>query len=136
MDLAISQRSLAAMMAAARAAVPHEACGLLLGSGHVIKAAVPTANVATQPSHHFEIDPAALIAAHRTAREGGPRVLGYFHSHPNGLARPSATDVASAARDGRVWIILALSGKDRWTTTCWRDGRDGFEALSYRIAQG
>lgn len=136
MILSLSPHCVEAMVAAARAALPHEACGLLLGSGHVIEDAVPAANVATQPSHHFEIDPAALIAAHRAARQGGPQVLGYFHSHPNGLARPSATDVASAARDGRVWIILALSGKDRWSTTCWRDGPDGFEALSYRIAQG
>ena len=136
MILSISHHCLEAMVACARAAMPHEACGLLLGSGHVIDAAVPAANVATQPSHHFEIDPAALIAAHRTAREGGPQVLGYFHSHPNGLGRPSATDVASAAHDGRVWIILAHSGMGQWTTTCWRDGPDGFEALSYRIAQG
>lgn len=134
MALLIRQSALTAMLAAARDAAPLEACGLLLGTGPCIERAVPAANVAPDPARHFEIDPAALIAAHRAARDGqgqGQQVLGYFHSHPNGLARPSATDAQSAARDGRVWIIVANG-----VITCWCDGPDGFEALSYAVTQG
>lgn len=128
----ISQHAFEAMLAAARAAAPHEACGLLLGTAAHIQTAAPTANVAPDPTRHFEIDPAALIAAHRAARDGsGAQVVGYFHSHPNGLARPSATDQTSAARDGRVWAIVANNA-----ITCWRDGADGFEPLSYRVVEG
>jgi proteasome lid subunit RPN8/RPN11 len=117
------------MLSAAHRAAPHEACGLLLGTEARIETVAPTANVASDPAHHFEIDPAALIAAHRAARDGcGPQVVGYFHSHPNGLARPSATDDASAARDGRIWAIVADDA-----ITCWRDGADGFEPLSYVV---
>ena len=29
--------------------------------------------------------PAALIAAHRAQRHGGPTLIGHFHSHPTGL---------------------------------------------------
>ncbi len=120
------------MIATAREADPCEACGLLLGTGTHIHTARPTANVAPDPAMHFEIDPATLIAAHRAARDGsGPEVIGYFHSHPNGLARPSATDVASAARDGRLWIIVADGA-----ITCWCDGPDGFEPLSYAVTGG
>ncbi len=120
------------MLAAARDATPNEACGLLFGHGSTIERAYPTANVSPDPATHFEIDPAVLIAAHRAARDGtGPQVVGYFHSHPNGLARPSATDVATAARDGRVWIIVAADA-----ITCWSDGLDGFEPLSYCVVQG
>ncbi|KPF90445.1 peptidase [Novosphingobium sp. AAP83] len=132
MALHIRQSALTAMLAAARDAPPLEACGLLLGTGACVESAVPAANVAPDPALHFEIDPAALIAAHRAARDGlGPHVLGYFHSHPNGLARPSATDAQSAARDGRVWAIVANDA-----ITCWTDGPDGFEALSYAVTQG
>jgi len=132
MALQISQSALAAMIAAAQAAAPCEACGLLLGTGLRIERALPTANVAGDPATHFEIDPAALIAAHRAARDGtGAEVVGYFHSHPNGLARPSATDRQSAARDGRVWAIVADGA-----ITCWSDGPDGFEPLSYAVTQG
>ncbi len=129
--LTITPEAYAAIVAAAAAACPHEACGLLLGSGRHIAKAQKTANVAADPSRHFEIDPVALIAAHRALREGGPQVVGYFHSHPNGLARPSATDVAQAAHDGRVWMIVANGA-----ITCWSDGVGGFEPLSYSLGQG
>ncbi|MDP3550879.1 MAG: M67 family metallopeptidase [Novosphingobium sp.] len=137
MALTISQPAHAIMLAAAHRAAPHEACGLLLGSASRIEVAVPTTNVAPDPARHFEIDPAALIAAHRAARDGsGAQVIGYFHSHPNGLARPSATDEASAARDGRVWVIVAATNDGADAITCWRDGADGFEPLSYCVVQG
>lgn len=131
MPLTLTPQAHAAILAAADSAAPHEACGLLLGTGTHIETAQPTANVHPNPARHFEIDPAALIAAHKAARDGGQLVLGYFHSHPNGLARPSATDAASAAGDGRIWVIAAAGA-----VTAWRDSPFGFEALSYAIKEG
>lgn len=132
MALHIRQSALAAMIAAARDGAPLEVCGVLLGTGTDIERAAPAANVAPDPAQHFEIDPAVLVAAHRGARDGtGPQVIGYYHSHPNGLARPSATDAQSAAHDGRIWAIVANGA-----ITCWCDGTDGFEALSYAVTQG
>lgn len=137
MALTISQSAHTTMLAAAHQAAPHEACGLLLGTAAHIESAVSTTNVARDRARHFEIDPAALIIAHRAARDGsGAQVIGYFHSHPNGLARPSATDEASAARDGRVWVIVAATNDGADAITCWRDGADGFEPLSYCVEQG
>lgn len=118
------------ILKAAEEAHPNEACGLLLGTGTQIETALPAANVHPEPQRHFEIDPAALIAAHKAARAGGPQVLGYFHSHPNGLARPSATDAASASSDGRIWAIAASGA-----ISLWRDAASGFEALSYAIKE-
>ncbi len=131
MTITIARQAHALMLSAASAAHPLEACGLLLGTGDRVMEARHATNLAPDPERHFEIDPAALIAAHRAARDGGPTVVGYFHSHPNGLARPSATDRQSAARDGRVWIIVADDA-----ITCWCDGPDGFEPLSYAVTDG
>lgn len=131
MALTIAPPALAAMLDAARRAHPLECCGLLLGQGERIDAARPADNVAPDPARHFEIDPAALLAAHKAARGGGPQVLGYFHSHPNGLARPSATDAKSAGHDGRIWAIVANGG-----ITVWRDGPSGFEPLFYDVVDG
>ena len=125
----ITHASLDAIFTQAAEAHPHECCGLLLGEGGRITHAHPTANVHPDPATHFEIDPAALIAAYKAEREGGPRILGYYHSHPNGRAEPSPTDRASAAHDGKVWAIAA-NGQVRFS----RDGEDGFEALSYEVA--
>jgi proteasome lid subunit RPN8/RPN11 len=131
MPLTLSPAAHAAILAAAQEAHPNEACGLLLGTARHIHTALPAANVHPDPARHFEIDPAALIAAHRAARAGGPQVIGYFHSHPNGLARPSATDTAMAAGDGRIWAIAAAG-----EVTLWCDAPSGFEPLSYLRKEG
>lgn len=129
MDPAVTSGTIATLLEEATAAHPHECCGLLLGRENLIERAVPCRNVHPDPARHFEIDPAALIAAHRAARGGGPQVLGYYHSHPNGRAAPSQEDFASAERAGRIWAIIA-GGDVLW----WRDGPDGFERLSLRVA--
>ncbi|MEE4207436.1 MAG: M67 family metallopeptidase [Erythrobacter sp.] len=131
MELEVTRRAADAMIAAARAADRLEACGILLGAGLRIEKFAPAANVHPEPRHHFEIDPQALIDAHRTAREGGPEVVGYFHSHPSGPARPSATDRVMAAADGRVWAIW---GEGR--LAFFRAGKGGFETLSSRMIGG
>jgi desampylase len=134
MAVTFTHQAHAAVLQAAEQAHPNEACGLLLGTPTHIAAVLPTANVHPEPARHFEIDPAALIAAHKASREaaraGGPQLIGYFHSHPNGLARPSATDAASASGDGRIWAIAASGA-----ITLWRDTPSGFEPLSYAIKE-
>ncbi|WP_421852938.1 Mov34/MPN/PAD-1 family protein [Novosphingobium sp.] len=127
----ITRAAHAAILAAAATAAPNEACGLLLGTAAHIETAKAAANVHPEPLRHFEIDPAELIAAHKAVRDGGPKVIGYFHSHPNGLPRPSATDAASASGDGRIWAIAAAGA-----VTLWCDAPSGFEPLSYGIKEG
>jgi proteasome lid subunit RPN8/RPN11 len=131
MQVEVTSQALAAMRAAAAAAHPREACGLLLGEGTQITEARETANVHPAPETHFEIDPQALIDAHRAVRAGGLHIAGYFHSHPQGAAEPSATDRACAAKDGRVWAIIA--GSD---VRFWRDGEQGFAALPFTCLDG
>jgi desampylase len=128
MEIAVTSGAKATLIKEAQRAHPLECCGLLLGQGNMIVEARPCANIHTDPERHFEIDPAALIAAHRAARSVGPQLLGYYHSHPVGTAEPSATDRAMASGDGRVWAIAA-GGVVSW----WRDGAQGFEALPTRI---
>lgn len=131
MGIEVAREALEAMVAEAARAAPDEACGLLLGEAGRVAGIRPAANVALDPARRFEIDPQALIDAHRAARGGGPQVIGYYHSHPSGPPEPSATDREQASGDGRAWAIVA-SGLVRF----WRDGADGFEPLSYRLVDG
>lgn len=131
MALEVPKKAIEAIVAHAAQAAPQEACGLLLGDGNRVLEARHTANVAPDKTRHFEIDPQALIEAHRAARNGGPQVIGYYHSHPSGSAEPSATDRANAAHDGKIWAIAA-AGDIRF----WRDGEEGFEPLSYALIEG
>jgi proteasome lid subunit RPN8/RPN11 len=131
MDLELTSGAMATLLKEAARAHPQECCGLLLGQGGGITTVSPASNVHPEPLRHFEIDPAALIAAHRAARSGGLQVLGYYHSHPNGRAEPSATDRANSCGDGRIWAIIADGN-----VLFWRDGPDGFVALSSRVVDG
>ena len=56
------------MMAEASSSPTHEVCGLLFGVGLQVLEIEPAANVADDPARRFEVDPAALIAAHRRGR--------------------------------------------------------------------
>lgn len=131
MIVELSRAVLADMREHAARSQPREACGLLLGQGSRIALYVPAANVHAQPRTHFEIDPVALIAAHKAARAGGSQLLGYFHSHPRGPAEPSATDRRMAAHDGAVWAIWGEGG-----IKFWKDAADDFAALPYRLCGG
>ena len=124
------------MRAAAAAAHPSEACGILLGTRGRITEAREARNVHPAPATHFEIDPQALIDAHRAARAGGLAVIGYFHSHPVGEPVPSATDCACAAGDGKVWAIISAGTISSGDVRFWTDGEQGFVALSFTMIDG
>ena len=107
MSVTISSSVLDRIIALAAASQDGEICGLLFGASDAIATAEPCENVADHPAHSFEIDPAALLAAHRRARHGGPAVIGHYHSHPAGNPVPSPRDAAQAMGDGAIWLILA-----------------------------
>ncbi len=111
---------LAELQLFALAAAPKEICGILFGRDGRVSGYRAAQNVADNPSRHFEIDPAVLIAVERDQRGGGEPILGYYHSHPAGTVTPSITDAESATPDGRVWLIL--NGQD---AAAWHSTDDG-----------
>lgn len=117
----ISRAVLDAIDAAAEATGTLECCGLLLGEAGHVREARAAANVADDSAKHFEIDPAVLIAAHRAQRDGGPAILGCYHSHPGGDPSPSPTDARQAEASGQLWLIRGAGGELR----LWRAVRDG-----------
>ncbi len=68
MSVTISSEVLTKVVAAATASPDAEICGLLFGTARRIEAAEACANVAANTERAFEINPAALFAAHRRAR--------------------------------------------------------------------
>lgn len=98
----------------AAASPGEEICGLLFGEGDAITGRLACRNVAADPARFFEIDPAALFAAHRAARSGRARIVGHYHSHPTGVPVPSARDAAQAVADGTLWLIVGGDQVRAW----------------------
>lgn len=105
MQVMIASDVIAALLAAAAETPDREICGLLYGRPDRIEAAERAPNIADDPTRAFEIEPAALFMAIRLERQGGPRLIGHYHSHPDGSAEPSPRDMAGA-EPGRLWLII------------------------------
>jgi proteasome lid subunit RPN8/RPN11 len=129
MPVAIPAPLLDRLLAEADAEPAREVCGLLFGGDSHIGAAQRTANVADDPARTFEIDPAALFAALRAERGGGPRLIGHYHSHPNGRPEPSPRDLA-AAEPGRLWLIIGGN-----MARLWRAAPGGFMEVQMIVNQ-
>jgi proteasome lid subunit RPN8/RPN11 len=98
--------------AEARAAFPHECCGLIegvhVGNNMRVLALRPTTNFSENPDS-FEIDPAAHLRLIRELRGSGRAIVGCYHSHPRGRPVPSDHDRERGGAEGFVWLIAALA---------------------------
>ena len=95
---------------------PEECCGVLLGAAagetRTVAEARACVNVRAGDRGRYAIAPAELIAAQRAARARGLAVVGFYHSHPDHPAAPSATD-----RDEAYWpdcsYVIVSTAKGR-----------------------
>jgi len=101
----------AQIQAEAKAAYPRECCGLIEGlhGNGIFDARLlhPARNRATA-ANRFEISPEDHFAAARRARARGHRLIGCYHSHPNGRLQPSPRDGESEG--DFLWLIAATDG--------------------------
>ncbi len=93
---------------------PLEACGLLIGRQDVtgeglVTGVIPSPNMSDHPENSFEIDPALILHHHKEGRLTGEKILGHYHSHPNGRAEPSAQDQKQNYDKELIWLIIAVT---------------------------
>ncbi|HET7294390.1 MAG TPA: M67 family metallopeptidase [Vicinamibacteria bacterium] len=122
--------ALAEIRREAARAYPFEGCGALLGSdGRVLEAtAIPNVE-GERPRTRFSVSPADYLAVEADADARGLRLLGFWHSHPDHTARPSATD-REHAWPGLLTVVVAVANGRPEEVTAWqvRDG-EPFEAV-------
>ena len=114
---------------------PHECCGALVGArddaGGVARVfdTVPLPNTTEEgPRRRFLVRPSDYQLAERRAAETGGELLGFYHSHPDGPARPSGEDL-DRAWPNLDYIILSVQRGRPAELSCWRlrDDRSGFD---------
>ncbi len=102
-------------------AAPDECVGLLFGHEAQVTRSVELTNRAPTPRTRFFADPQELVYALSGADARGETLLAVYHSHPDGAAFPSATDVAAARYDTALLIVtptevraFGLGGQHIW----------------------
>jgi proteasome lid subunit RPN8/RPN11 len=80
-----------------RETYPNECCGALIGKDGVVTEAFPLPNTTEEgPRRRFLIRPQDYRDAERRAAASGAELVGFYHSHPDHPARPSAYDLDHA----------------------------------------
>ena len=93
--------------------LPEECCGLLAGTDETVCFVYPLTNSNPSPQS-FTIDPVEHFRSWRHATARGWELIGAFHSHPAGPARPSRTDLALANEPDWVYLIVAAGEISGW----------------------
>ncbi|MCW8956775.1 MAG: M67 family metallopeptidase [Gammaproteobacteria bacterium] len=88
-----------------------EACGLVSAHDGQPNRVYPVQNVAKDPQHLFEMDPANLISSIKDIRNQGNELFAIYHSHPETPALPSATDLAQSGYPDSLYLIVSLNTK-------------------------
>ncbi len=134
--IAITRSLLATICHSAEAAYPDECCGLLVGredraGGIEVSRIAPSANLAADRRHRFEVDPALYLTLKRASPGAAERLVGLYHSHPDGAAVPSAHDAAAAWEAGWIWLIVPVRRRRAGAPAAYRLATPGgpFEAV-------
>jgi proteasome lid subunit RPN8/RPN11 len=102
-------------------AYPAECCGVLAGRATSPKEVVrvlPVANRRTDDPHRFLISPDDLRRITAELGRSGLEVLGFYHSHPDHPAAPSAFDV-DHAWPWYSYVIVAVSNGRAGEISSW-----------------
>lgn len=102
---------------------PGEGCGVLVGhredGARRVREAVPSQNEWSRRDDRYSVDPDLLRELLVREEEGGPAVLGFYHSHPDAEPVPSVTD----RELGWPWyhyLIVHVSGGEASGARLWR----------------
>jgi [CysO sulfur-carrier protein]-S-L-cysteine hydrolase len=106
--LSISWRQRQVMLTHVLSCLPEEACGLISGTceGKVVSVIPITNELHSQTA--FRMDPKDQIRAFLQIEANNLDLIAVYHSHPNGPARPSESDIDQFRYPGVVQLIWSL----------------------------
>jgi proteasome lid subunit RPN8/RPN11 len=102
---------------AARAALPNEAVGLLVGTAGPERY-ISLRNASASP-YRYSIDPDEQLRVWTELDAGGESVWSIVHSHVNAAAEPSKTDVELAYFPESLYVIVSLAHPDQPDIRAW-----------------
>jgi proteasome lid subunit RPN8/RPN11 len=122
MTLRLSGGLLEELRREAEQAYPGECCGVLGGRGNKTREVtrlVPVPNRRTDDPHRYLISPDDLRRITAELRQEELEVLGFYHSHPDHPAAPSAFDIEHAW-PWYSYLIVRVSGGRAAELASWQ----------------
>lgn len=118
------------------AGYPHEACGILIGSGQKVERIFPAKNLNRERARdRYELDPADFRTADEAARRQDLEIIGFYHSHPDHPPDASPTDTERAWEGYCYLIVSVYKGKvDKFK--CWRLNGDKMMEEKLEVGNG
>ena len=118
----ILRRVLESVAVHAEESLPCECCGILLAQGNDLSAvscALPADNADRErPRQRYSLGHQAHIRAVEREASSDDRIVGYYHSHPDGGTQPSRCDTTQAVV-GVIYLIIGIGGRSiEWAS--WR----------------
>jgi proteasome lid subunit RPN8/RPN11 len=135
---AIAEGAIEAIRAHGAATFPDECCGALIEKdGRIVEAYAMANTTSSGAARRFRIGPDGYREAENRARSAGGTLVGFYHSHPNEPARPSAYDLEHAWPN-LVYVIISVRDAVPGDITAWhlRDDRSGFDQGDLRWHTG
>ena len=118
--LRVSSAALAQIHTHAAASYPDECCGALLGVPGEAESALPLDNVTGgERRRRFLISPDAYRRAEAEADRSARQLLGFYHSHPDHPAEPSAFDLEHAWPN-LSYVIVSVRNRRIDDLRSWR----------------
>jgi proteasome lid subunit RPN8/RPN11 len=125
----IAGQALEAIRAHGVETFPDECCGALIEVDGVVVDAFKLPNTTSAgAARRFKIGPGDYRASEARASELKGTLAGFYHSHPNHPARPSAYDLEQAWPNFS-YVIISVNAAVPGDITCWylKDDRTAFE---------
>jgi proteasome lid subunit RPN8/RPN11 len=122
MTLRLSGGLLEELRREAEQVYPAECCGVLAGRGNATKEVtrlVPVTNRRTDDPHRYLILPDDLRRITADLRQEELEILGFYHSHPDHPAAPSAFDIEHAW-PWYSYLIVRVSGGRAAELASWQ----------------
>lgn len=119
----------------AQQAAEDEVCGLIGSLAGRPTRLYPVANIASDRSTLFEMEPKAQIDAMRQMRERGEELFAIYHSHPHAPAQPSVRDMQEASYPDALYLIISLNTEGVLEMRAFRFTAQGAEPVDLAVEE-
>lgn len=106
-DLTLTRQQADEIIAHAKQEAPNECCGILAGSGAVVRKVYRATNTEKSPVK-YNFDGLEMMRIEDEAAKSKWDILGFYHSHTFSEAYPSPTDVKLSSPWGYLYMIVSL----------------------------